>query len=150
MDMGPGDEDEGDGSMTGVWAWGYGEGVEGAAFWGWIEMLEKPIHAWAKAVRVCSPSRVTDNRVVYRGVKGGGAYPLNAVHERRGGFSEPKRSSKWLGRVESAKSGDRAWTARSVRDKASKSAFDGARQKVQGVETGTDTAKALARKNGGI
>lgn len=136
--------------MTGVRIWGYGEGVESAAFWGWLDMLKKPVHAWAKALRSCKASRVTDNRVVYSGVKGGMVYPVNAIHDRRGRFSVPERTAKCFERKDSSRAGGKTRAARSVHDGARRGATIEALHKAQSVETGTDTAKVLKQKNGGI
>ncbi len=148
--MGPGLEDEGKGGMTGIWNWGYNEGGKSAAFWGWFSELGKPAHAWAKAVSICRASRVADNRVVYSGVRMGEVCRVNTGSGRRGAFGEPKRRSKWSWRAVASKAGSRTGEGRSVHDEAGQGAVADALQKAQKVETNTDTAKVLIRKNGGI
>ncbi|MBI4950027.1 MAG: hypothetical protein HY955_07785 [Deltaproteobacteria bacterium] len=136
--------------MTGVWNWGYNEGVKSAAFWGWFGEPGKPVHAWAKAASMNRASRVADNRVVYRGAQMGMVCRVNAGSGGKGGFGEPKRRSKWSELARASKAGPRTGEGRSVHDDAGQGAIADARQKAQRVETGTDTAKVLIRKNGGI
>jgi len=148
--MGPGLEDEGKGGMTGVWNWGYNEGGKSAAFWGWLSELGKPVHSWAKAVSVCRASRIADNSIVYRGAQKGMVCRVNTGSGRRGGFEEPKRRSKWSQLARASKAGPRTGEGRSVHDDAGQGVIAGALQTAQMVETGTDTAKVLIRKNGGV